>query len=159
MTTRETVHKMRAQILNLRSAGIACATAIHYFPPCGKPGGDHGQCLEARESMQLIFEAMKRMLLLARTALDAVFQRSPDSWDFMCNSVAEGTVESCLSEPAESLFDDQHEFIEYWGTLDNELAKQLGEKLQQGRMGSFVSRGSLAERAAIAAYYEHSDMH
>ena len=37
MTMNENVYKMRAQILNLRSAGIACATAIHDFPPCARP--------------------------------------------------------------------------------------------------------------------------
>ena len=77
MTMNENVHKMRAQILNLRSAGIACGTAIHYFPPCGKPGGDHLQCPEARAAMRQIYENMKELLLSSRMALAAVFTSGP----------------------------------------------------------------------------------
>jgi hypothetical protein len=127
MTMNEDVHKMRAQILNLRSAGLACATAIHYFPPCGKPGGDHRQCPEARAAMQRIYEDMKALLLSSRLALSAVFHSDPEAWDFLCWLSEKGTgAQSDMAKFGEAMYSDQDEFIRIWGEMDCETAEMLG---------------------------------
>jgi hypothetical protein len=132
MSNNQNVHKMRAQILNLRSAGLACATAIHFFPLCGRPGSCNRKCPEAREALKEIYESMNRFLLLTRAALDAVFQPFPDRWDFMCKPMCEHeSADRFLSDHAESLFSDQPRFIRYWGTMDSHQASELGENFSK----------------------------
>lgn len=133
MKMNEDVHKMRAQILNLRSAGIACATAVHRFPPCGKPGGDHLQCPEARAAMTQIYEDMKDLMLAVRMALAAAFNFDPDAWDLLWELNEESTcAERDIAEHGEAFYTDQDEFIEAWGEMDNDIMEMLGTGFSKG---------------------------
>jgi hypothetical protein len=127
MTMNEDVHRMRAQILNLRSAGIACATAIHHFPPCGKPGGDHLQCPDARIAMTQIYQDMKDLMLAGRMALAAVFNPDPEGWDFLWELNEESTcVESDMARFGEVFYPNQDEFIKSWGEMGSDMMEKLG---------------------------------
>jgi hypothetical protein len=143
MTMNENVHKMRAQILNLRSAGIACGTAIQYFPPCGKPGGDHLQCPEARAAMRQIYENMKELLLSSRMALAAVFNSDPEAWDFLWELDEESTcTESDMAKFGETLYSDQDEFIRCWGEMDNGMMRQLGSTFSEEEWEVLTAKGA-----------------
>jgi hypothetical protein len=143
MTMNENVHKMRAQILNLRSAGIACGTAIHYFPPCGKPGGDHLQCPEARAAMRQIYENMKELLLSARMALAAVFHPDPERWDFLWELNENTTcLESDMAKSGQFLYPDQDEFIRCWGEMDNDMMGQLGGGFSKKECELLTAKGA-----------------
>lgn len=123
----EELHKMRAQILNLRSAGFACATAIHRFPPCGRPGGDHRQCPEARAVMLQIYEEMQALLLSSRLALSAVFHSDSEAWDFLSWLSQNGAgAQSDMAKFGEAAYSDQDEFIRIWGAMDCETTRTLG---------------------------------
>jgi hypothetical protein len=127
MSTNDEMNKMHAQILNLRSAGITLATAIHHFPPCGRPGSCNHKCPEARDALKEIYHGMKRLLFLTRSALDAVLRRDPEHWDFMCDSIVhEQSLDKFLSNLGE-----QEELIRYWGTMDSHLAMLLGENFSR----------------------------
>lgn len=127
MPKKEDVHKMRVQILNLRSAGLACATAIQHFPPCGRPGGDHLQCPEARAAMQKIYEDMRDLMLSARLALTAALNPNPEGWDFLWWLAEKSPcAENDMAKFGETIYPDQEEFIRIWGELDSERAEQMG---------------------------------
>jgi hypothetical protein len=143
MTMDENVHRMRAQILNLRSAGIACGTAIHYFPKCGKPGGDHLQCPEARAEMRQIYGNMKELLLSARMALAAVFHPDPERWDFLWELNENTTcLESDMAKSGQFLYPDQDEFIRCWGEMDKEMMTQLGTTFSKGEWKVLTARSA-----------------
>lgn len=127
MTMNEDVHKMRAQILNLRSAGIACATAIHHFPPCGRPGGDHRQCPEARAAMQRIYDDMKDLLVSSKMALDAVFDENPDMWDFIWEvNEASDWIEHELGKTGAILYSGWDEYSKFYAEMDSDMMDRLG---------------------------------
>jgi hypothetical protein len=143
MTMNENVHKMRAQILNLRSAGIACATAIHYFPPCGKPGGDHLQCPEARAAMRQMYEGMNELLLSARMALAAVFYPDPEGWDLMWELHEESTcTERDMAKLGETIYSDQDEFIRCWGEFDIDMMEKLGTCFSKEEWKVLTAKGA-----------------
>lgn len=126
MSINEDVHQMRAQILNLRSAGIACATAIHHFPPCGRPGGEHLQCPEARAAMTQIYDNMRDLILSVGMTMVAVFNTDPEPWDFVWE-LHEGSscTERELAKTGELLLADRDEFIKTWGEMDNDTMDKL----------------------------------
>jgi len=143
MNFYEDEERMLAQILNLRSAMMACASAIYFFPPCGRPGGDHLQCPEARAAMRQIYDEMQQVLLLGRTALDAVLRPDPERWDHFCN--VGGDIESrdiFLAEQAESLFADQEEFIRSWGVMDEETFDLLGTTFSDEEWELLAAKGA-----------------
>lgn len=78
---KEELHKMRAQILNLRSTGIMLATALNYFPPCGRADGCNRKCPEASIALQELYETMSNLMFSVRLALEAVFVTNPELWD------------------------------------------------------------------------------
>lgn len=143
MNFYEDRNRMHAQILNLRSAMIACAKVIYYFPPCGRPGGDHLQCREARAAMRQIYEEMQKVLLLGRTALDAVLRSDPQRWDRLCD--VDGDNESrdiFLAEQTESLFTDQEAFIRSWGSIDDEMMDQLETTFSEEEWQVLTAKGA-----------------
>jgi hypothetical protein len=126
-TMNEDVRKMRAQILNLRCAAIACARAIRYFPPCGKPGADHLQCPEAGAALQDIYESMNHLMLSVRMVLTAVFHLDSAGWDLLW-SIAEDaeSLERDLAELGQSLYSDQDARIRIWSQIDDDTMLELG---------------------------------
>jgi hypothetical protein len=127
MSTNENVHKMRAQILNLRSAELACATAVHRFPPCGRLGGDHRQCPEARAAMQRIYEDMKDLMVSSKMALDAVFDENPDMWDFIWEvNEAEDCIEHELGKTGSLLYYGWDEYSQFCAEMDSDVIDRLG---------------------------------
>lgn len=127
MSKNEELHKMRAQILNLRSAGITLATAIHYFPPCGRPGSCKSECPEARAALQEIYRSMNDLMLSVRLALTAVFLPNSEPWDFIWNLNSESPCgDSYMAEFGRSCYPDQDEFIRRWGEMDDEMMDRLG---------------------------------
>jgi hypothetical protein len=143
MSMNEEVHKMRAQILNLRSAGIACATAIHYFPPCGRPGSCNRECPEAGAALQEIYESMNDLMLSVRMALTAVFHTDPEPWDFLWGLNEESTcVEGDMAAFGQDFCPDQHEFIRCWGEIDNEMMEQLGASFGKEEWKVLTAKGA-----------------
>jgi hypothetical protein len=127
MTKNENVNKMHAQILNLRSAGIACAKAMHDFPPCGRAGGCHLQCPEARAAMHEIYQSMNGLLLLARMALDTLLHPNAGPWDYLCSIANDSkALAEFATELSESLYSDQDEFIRSLGETDSYMLDQIG---------------------------------
>lgn len=127
MSTNQEVHEMRAQILDLRSAGIVCATAIHRFPACGKPGGDHLQCPEARIAMRQIYDSLNELMVSVRMALTAVFHPVSEGWDFLWDLHENSPCpEHYMALFGREEYPDQDEFITCWGEMDAELMDQLG---------------------------------
>jgi hypothetical protein len=150
MTMNEDVHRMRVQILNLRSAGLACATAVHFFPPCGRPGGDHLQCPEARVAMQKIYKDMKDLLLSARMALAAVFNSDPDAWDFLCEVHDEGScTERDIATFGAVTYSNQDEFIKSWGEIVPEMADQLGTGFSESEWKTLTTKDAWQNRRRL----------
>jgi|SRR5271157_619343 len=143
MTTNENVHRMRAQILNLRSAGITCGTAIHCFPPCGRPGGDHRQCPEARAAMQPIYEGMNELLLSVIMALTAVFHPDPDLWDFLWEVHEDSTcTERDLAAFAELMNSDQDMYIRFCGEMDADMMEKLVTSFSKEEWEVLTAKGA-----------------
>lgn len=143
MTMNEDVHRMRAQILNLRSAGIACATAVHHFPPCGKPGGDHLQCPEARARMTKIYWDMKDLMFSVRMALAAVFHSNPEGWDFLWELHEESTCsEGGMASFGKTLCPNQEEFIKSWGEMGNDMMEKMGTGFSKEEWEVLTTRGA-----------------
>ena len=95
MKMNEDVHKMRAQILNLRGAVMTFSTALCRFPACGTPMGCNLRCSEARNVMRQIHEDMHDLLISARMVLSAVFSPQPEVWDtFWCFAEDESCPET-----------------------------------------------------------------
>jgi hypothetical protein len=127
MSKNEELHEMRAQILNLRSAGITLATAIHHFPPCGRPGSCNRKCPEAGLALQEIYKSMSDLMLSVRLFLTVVFHHDPEPWDLLCILNAHGPQgDRDTAELGRSFFLDQHEFIRFWGEMDDEMMDRLG---------------------------------
>jgi len=119
MIKNEETHEMYAQILNLRSAGIACATAIHCFPPCvTRPEDYDGRCSEARAALEPINEDMKDLLLSVRIALAAVFNADPGAWDSLWELNKDSNrIERDMAKLGKTLYSDQDEYIRICGEL------------------------------------------
>jgi len=127
MSKNEELHEMRAQILNLRSAGITLATAIHYFPPCGRPGSCNRECPEAGAALQEIYESMNDLMLSVRMALAAVFNSDSQAWDFLWELNWGSTcVERDIAIFGQHRYPNQDEFIKCWGEMDDEMMDRLG---------------------------------
>lgn len=128
MNMNEDVHKMRAQILNLRSAAITCATAVHYFPRCVRRPEDYEvQFPEAKFALQPIYEGMKDLLLSARMALTAVLNPNPEGWDFLAWLSEQNTcAESDMAKFGETIYSDQDEYIKFFGEMDANTAERFG---------------------------------
>ncbi len=128
MTINEEVHKMRAQILNLRSAGIACGTAVHYFPPCVTRPEDYDvQCPEARAALQPIYESMKDLLVSSRVALAAVCNPDPKGWDLLWEVYKDSDcLERDMATLGEIVYSDQDEFSKFCGEMDSDTMHHLG---------------------------------
>jgi hypothetical protein len=161
MTMNEDVHRMRAQILNLRSAGIACATAVHQFPPCGKPGGDHLQCPEARARMTKIYWDMKDLMFSVRMALAAVFHSDPEGWDFLWELHEESTcTERDMGKFGETIYSDQDKFIRDWGEMGSEMMMHLGTTFSKDEWKALTAKGAwqngrrLPEVLSLLTYLE-----
>jgi hypothetical protein len=124
----EGVNKMRAQILNFRSAGIACGTAVHCFPPCvTRPEDYDGHCPEARAALRPIYDDMKDLLLSARMALAAVFNSNPEGWDFLWELKENSyCMERDMAKLGETFYSDQDEYIKICGEMDSDMMDQLG---------------------------------
>jgi len=134
---------MRAQILNLRLAGIACATAIHYFPPCGKPGGDHLQCPEGRAAMQQIYESMSNLMYSVRMSLAAVFNPDPEAWDFLWWRTEDSPfAKSSMTKFARNAYPDQEEFIRSWAELSGETMHHLGNSFSKQEWQALSAKGA-----------------
>lgn len=134
MTMNEGVHKMRAQILNLRSAGIACATAIHYFPPCGRPGSCNSKCPEARVAMKRIYEDMYELLLSTRTALASVVQPAPEAWDFLWSVAEDSTCKErdiAQSTFGQALSSVQNDFIRSCAEIGDDTMEKFGTTFRE----------------------------
>jgi hypothetical protein len=143
MSRNENVHRMRAQILNLRSAAIACATAIQYFPPCGRPESCNGQCPEARSALKAIYESMNHLMLSVRIGLTVVFQRDPEDWDFLWELTQQSTcVERALAEVGQSAYPDQDEHIRIWSEIDDETMDRLGSTFSDAEWDVLTARGA-----------------
>ena len=143
MSTNEDVQKMHAQILNLRSAGIACATAIHYFPPCGTPESCNRQCPEARATLQEIYESMNDLMLSVRLALAAVFHPDTQAWDFLWELNEESTCpERDLAKYGQSVYSNQDEFIRSWGEMDDAMMEQLGTSFSKKEWKVLTAKGA-----------------
>ena len=150
MNFYEDKNRMHAQILNLRSAMMACASAIYYFPPCGRPGGNHLQCPEARAAMQRIYEEMKETLLLGRTALDAVFRRDPQRWDLLSGASCDSnSMKYFLGKLAKYLSANQEEFIRSWGEVDHERFDQLGTTFSEEEWEVLSAKGAWQHRRRL----------
>ena len=143
MTTNENVHKMRAQILNFRSAGIACATAIHHFPLCARPGGGKLGCPEGRAALQQIHQQMNELLLSVMMALDAVFDPDPEIWDFLWEVYEYSTcTERDMANSAKLLYSDHDEFIRCWGEFDADMMEKLGTCFSKKEWEVLTAKGA-----------------
>jgi hypothetical protein len=132
MFVNEEVHRMRAQILNLRSAGMACATAILYFPPCGRPGSCNRRCPAGRAALQEIYDSMNRLLLSVRVALAVVFLPDPKGWDLLWGVHEHSTcTEREMAKYGLNAYLDHDEFIRAWGDLDEEMFDMLGTQFSE----------------------------
>jgi len=143
MTMNEDIYRMQGAILNLRSAGIACASAVLHFPPCGKPGGEHLQCAEARVAMQQIYQSMNDLLLSARMALAASLNSVPDLWDSLWDVADESACpEREIAKFSETFYPDQEEYIRYLGQIDDDMMEKLGTAFSEKEWGILSSDGA-----------------
>jgi hypothetical protein len=146
MVINEDVHMMREQILRLRTAGIAWAGVIRHLPRCATSEGcpvKFHKFPETRDLMQLLGETAKKVLLLTRTALDAVFQSDAQRWDCLYSTGGAGeALDRLLAEIGESLFSDQDEFIRSWGEIDDEMMEQLGTTFSDEEWRALTAKGA-----------------
>lgn len=139
----EELHKMRAQILNLRCAGMTLATAIHYFPPCGRPGGCKGECPEARAALQEIYENMNELMLAVRLAIAAVFVPDPEPWDFLRGLNDESPCGvSLMADFGRYCYPHQQEFIRFWGEMDGQMMDLFGAEFSEEEWKALTARGA-----------------
>lgn len=92
MPMNENVHRMRAQILNLRSALITLSSALCNFPQCGGSGSCNHECPEAKALVGQIYEDFHELLISTRMVLEAVFCSDPKRWDTMWRFAEEQTT-------------------------------------------------------------------
>ncbi len=143
MTKNEKVHKMRAQILNLTSAGIACATAIHCFPLCARPDGGKLGCPEGRAALQQVYEDMKDLLFSARMVLSAVVHPDPKVWDFLCQLHEDSTcTERDMAKLGETIYSDQDKYIRICGEMDAEMMEKLGTSFSKDEWEVLTAEGA-----------------
>jgi len=143
MSKNENVHEMRMQILSLRSAGIACATAIHYFPPCCRPESDRPQCAEARVALKQLYEGMNELLFSTRMALAAVFHPDSEGWDFLWELAEESTcAESDMAKFGQYFYSDQDEYIRFYAGIDSDMMRQLGRGFSDEEWKVLTAKGA-----------------
>ena len=141
MTMNEEMNRMHAQILNLRSAGITLGTAIHNFPPCGRPGSCNRKCPEAGAALQEIYESMNDLMLSVRVAYAAVINRYPKQWDFLWRLAEESTcIERDMAEFAQELYPDQGELIRLCAEADNKKMEELGTAFSKGEWAILTAK-------------------
>lgn len=134
---------MHGQILNLRTAGIACATAIRCFPLCGTPESCNCQCPEARAAVKEIYKSMNDMTLSVRLALTAVFHPDTLGWDFLWELNEESACpERDLAKYGESIYSDQDEFIRSWGEMDDAMMERLGAGFNKKEWKVLTAKGA-----------------
>jgi hypothetical protein len=132
MTTNENVHKMRAQILNLRSAVMTISTALCRFPACGTSEGCNLRCVEARNMMTQIREDMQDLVISARMILSAAFSPQPEVWDtFWCSAEDKSCPERTLVPLGKEMISDQDEYIRFYGQVDDEMFRALGTEFSK----------------------------
>jgi hypothetical protein len=126
MFMNEDVHKMRAQILNLRAAMMTISTALCRFPACGTPMGCHLRCPTDRKVMRQIDKDMRDLVISARMVLSALFSHQSQVWDFywFC-AKDESCPERSLSQMGKDVISDQDEYIRYYGEIDDEMFDAL----------------------------------
>lgn len=140
---KEEFHEMRAQILNLRSAGIMLATALNYFPPCGRADGCNRKCPEASIALQELYETMSNLMFSVRLALEAVFVTNPEPWDLTWISYCNNPYrDDYMADFARSCFPDQYEFIKCWGQMVNEMMDNLGTGFSKKEWKTLTANGA-----------------
>jgi hypothetical protein len=127
MSTNKEVHKMRAQILNLRSAVIALSSAVCNFPQCGRPLSCNHECPEARALLGQIYKDFQELLISARMVLEAVFCPAPKRWDSMWRfAEVQTSPERILALLGRMVISDQDEYVRYCGQMDGDMMDALG---------------------------------
>lgn len=126
MKMNEDVHRMRAQILNLRGGMMTLSKALCRFPTCGTPVGCNLRCSEAGNVMRQLHEDMHDLVISARMVLTGVFSAEPDIWDASwCFAENESCPESTLAQLGRTVISDQDEYIRYYGQVDHEIFEKL----------------------------------
>ncbi len=144
MNRNEEVQRMRAQVLNLRSAEIACGTAVHYFPPCVTRPEDYDvQCPEARASLKPIYESMKDLLVSSKMALDAVFDENPEMWDFIWEvNEASDCIEHELGKSGKLLYYGWDEYCKFCAEMDSDMMDRLGTSFSDEEWKVITTKGA-----------------
>jgi hypothetical protein len=122
MFMNEDVHKMRAQILNLRAAMMTISTALCRFPACGTPMGCHLRCSKDRKVMSKSHDDMRDLVISARMVLSAAFSSQSEVWDtFWLFAEDESCPERTLAPLGKEVISDHDEYIRSYGHLDDEM--------------------------------------
>ena len=128
----EDVHRMHAQILNLRAAMITFSVALCRFPACGTPMGCNLRSQKTTNLMRQIHQDMHDLALSARMVLTAAFIPQPEVWDTIWHVVEkESSPERALALFGHQLISDQAEYIGFYGQLDDQMSDLLGTAFSQ----------------------------
>ncbi len=157
MTANEDVRKLHAQILNLRSAAIACAKAIHLCPPCGKTERCKFQCPEGWLQVEQMLDSLNRAFLSATMTLDAVLHPDPERWDILWHgytSKGGRSVESVLAQLLPSVSHILDHFIQLWGEADDDFKKQLETTFHDEEWKILTAKGAWQNGSRLAQIVE-----
>ncbi len=135
MTMNEDVIQMRTQILNLRTAALACASAMRHFPPCCKPGWDPFHSSIQPTKMQRIYQGMKDLLLSARIVSKAAMVTDPVAWDIIWELHEDSScTERDLASLGERIYSDLDEFFKLCGEMDHITRDEAGRTFHEREM-------------------------